>query len=160
MAASGDFHVGFLKRSVAAGAPRAAAWARVRRIADLRWAAGVTGARLLRGPRSGPGAVREIEFGDGSVVREIITGWEEGRAVSYVASDGLPLRAYHATVSLGPAGRGRTRITWRSRFESERMTGAEFAAFRARLGSFYSASLAALRSELEAGGRRGRAPTP
>ena len=74
---------------------------------------------------------------------------EKRRYFSYIAVSGLPLRAYHATISLKSKGKNQTQITWQSYFNSKKMTKKEFAEFVAFIGSFYANSLKNLKSLLE-----------
>lgn len=142
---------GTVSRSVLIGADARSAWAAVSRVMDLKpWVSGVRSVRAETRERGGVGAVRAIEFEDGSVVRERVVGWVEGSHLSYIMLDGLPLASYHATISVSPQGRRAARVTWRSHFGVARGGAARPSA---RLGALYSSSLAGLKRAVE-GGRR------
>ena len=111
---------------------------------DFHTFAGVAKTVPLAGPRTGFGAGRIISFDAGNSVKEIITGWKKGEYLSYVASSGLGISAYHATISLKPV-RGKTRITWESVFADK--DGKIVENFKKEIGEFYSKSLRALRKE-------------
>lgn len=71
------------------------------------------------------------------------------KSFSYLAVTGLPLRVYHATISIQPQTAKSTGVTWQSYFNSKKMTKKEFNEFVSFMGSFYQASLRNLKSKLE-----------
>jgi hypothetical protein len=75
--------------------------------------------------------------------------WGNKKYFSYVATSGLPLRVYHATISLVTQTSNSTRVTWQSYFYSKKMTKREFKEFVSFLGGFYQASLKNLKERLE-----------
>ncbi len=159
MAPKASSHTGILRRTVTINAPAGRVWRKVSDIAGLPgWAAGVRETSLLSGKKSGVGAVRLITFDDGNEVEEHVVAWERGRSLTYVATEGLPLRAYVATISVAPAGEGSARLTWQSYLNSERMPARRFAEFLESMGSFYGESLENLKGALEGrpGSRRKR----
>jgi len=99
--------------------------------------------------RVGVGAGRKLEFQDGSVINEYVVGWNDDQYFSYIATSGLPLRAYHATISLMPLTKKSVRITWKSYFNSELMTKNQFDEFCSFIELFYENSLKALKDSLE-----------
>lgn len=135
-----------MKKMVTVEIARQKAWSKVSQIAALDWVVGVKDAVLLK-PGSN-GAIRRISFEDGSQVEEHIIGWKKGEYFSYIAVSGLPLRAYHATISLKPMGK-KTQVIWQSYFNSQKMTEKEFSEFVSFIGSFYAESLKNLKKELE-----------
>ncbi len=146
----GSFHTGTLKRTATVGAPAERAWRVLGNIVGLpAWAEGVQDAAYLSKKRRGVGAVRLLTFANGDKVEEHIVDWKNGEHFTYAATDGLPLRAYIATISLSPAPAGKTRIAWRSYMNSQRMAEAEFLAFVESMGSFYEKSLGNLKRLLE-----------
>ncbi len=154
----GTFHAYTLRRSVTVRASKGEAWGAVSKIMALpRWVEGVKECRPgPGGRRRGVGAVRDVVFGDGTVIEEHVVAWRDGESFSYVAVSGLPLlRAYVATISVGDAGAsgGSARITWQSHMSSKRMTSGEFGRFVESMQGLYSASLGNLRSLIESGGR-------
>ncbi len=148
MAGEAGFHAGVTKKTITVGVPAARIWGIISQIARLPWVDGVAGAECLPGARTGRGAVRIIRFEDGKQVREHIVGWKRGAYLSYIATKGLPLRAYHATIRLG-ARAGGTQVTWQSYYESEQMAQGEFEEFEAFIGSFYARSLRRLKQMAE-----------
>jgi uncharacterized protein YndB with AHSA1/START domain len=63
----------------------------------------------------GVGALRR--FGTGPVMsREEVVAFEPPHRLAYELRSGLPLRDYHAEVTLTPWPEGGTEIAWRSRF--------------------------------------------
>ena len=125
------------------------AWAKISQIANLSWLEGEENTVFLSKSKTGNGAIRKIKFSDGNIVEEHVVGWKKGEYFSYIAVSGLPLRAYHATISLKPKGRNSTQITWQSYFNSKKMSRKEFSEFVTFIGSFYANSLKNLKLMLE-----------
>lgn len=150
MALKKSFHTGTVKRTVTVNVPREKAWRKVSDIAGLpAWATGVRETSYLSKKKKGVGAVRKITFDDKSTVEEHVVDWEDGRYFTYIATEGLPLRAYVATISLKPKGRKSVQLTWQSYLNSEKMSARQFLEFLAFMGSFYEASLENLKRSLE-----------
>lgn len=143
------FHTGTMKKAITVNVSRQKAWAKVSQIANLSWVIDVKNTTYLSKAKSGNGAIRKINFANGDVVEEHIVGWKKDEYFSYIAVSGLPLRAYHATISLKPKGKNSTQITWQSYFSSLKMTKKEFSEFLEFIGSFYAGSLKNLKKELE-----------
>jgi len=138
-----------VSRSVLVRADARAVWAVVSRVMDLEeWVAGVRSVKAETQALSGVGAGRAIAFEDGAVVRERVVGWVEGKHVSYIMLDGLPLDSYHATISVSPEGRRAARVTWRSHLGASPGRGGPGEA-AASIGALYSASLAGLKRLVE-----------
>ncbi len=97
----------------------------------------------------GIGAIRKITFDDGNIVEETIVGWNNGNYLSYIATSGLPLRVYHATISIAPLEKKSMKVSWQSFFNSEKMTKKEFSEFLNFMNLFYKNSLSNLKSSLE-----------
>jgi len=95
------------------------------------------------------GAVRLITFEDGNKIEEHVVAWEKGEYFTYIATEGLPLRAYVATISIKPKSKNVVDLTWQSYLNSEKMTEKEFLEFLVFMGSFYDASLENLKIALE-----------
>lgn len=141
-------HAGTLKKTVIIRASPGAVWRRISDLAGMpAWAAGVKKVSYLSKKRRGIGAARLVIFEDKSRVEEHVTSWRTGESYTYVAASGLPVRAYVATMTVRGV-RGGTSITWES-YTSAAMTGKEFDAFLAFLGSFYHSSLCNLKALLE-----------
>lgn len=64
---------------------------------------------------AGVGAIRRFKVG-GRVTREEVVGFEPPARFAYELRSGLPLRHYHAEVTLVPDDGG-TRLEWHSRFD-------------------------------------------
>ncbi len=140
---------GTVSRSVLIRAESRAVWASVSKVMELgRWVSGVKGVKAHSSVRNGIGAGRTIMFDDGTVVSERIVGWVEGKYISYIMLDGLPLDSYHATIGIVPAGRGAARVTWRSYFGAEATSG-EFGRVATSLGTLYTTSLGSLKRRIE-----------
>ena len=86
---------------------------------------------------------------DGTIVKEIIVGWRPKKYFSYIAVSGLPLRGYHATISITIKNDQCVNIEWQSFFSSELMTKKEFNNFFKLLTEFYTESLKNLKIILE-----------
>ena len=146
----GSFHTGTLKRTVTVMAPARQAWNVLGDIAGMtKWAAGVQDVAYMSERKRGIGAVRLITFANGDKVEEHVVAWTNGEQFTYVATAGLPLRAYVATISLDPVSAKKTRITWKSYMNSQCMQEQEFLEFVASMGSFYEESLGRLKGLLE-----------
>lgn len=145
-----SFHTGTLKKTVTVRVPAGKAWRVLGDIAGMpEWAAGVQDVAYLSERKRGVGAVRLITFVNGDKVEEHVVAWKNGEQFTYVATAGLPLRAYVSTISLDPMSAEKTRITWKSYMNSQSMQEREFLAFVASMGSFYKESLGRLKKLLE-----------
>jgi len=141
---------GKVKKSVLINESKEKVWKKISNIVVLsEWVLDVKKTVHLSKVKRGVGAIRNISFQDGSEVEEHIVDWENKKYFSYVAISGLPLRVYHATISLEPQTTKSTRVIWQSYFYSKKMTKTEFNEFVSFLGSFYQKSLKKLKSILE-----------
>ena len=139
-----------VKRSAIIRCPKKKVWKEISNIVGLsKWVDGVKKTIFLSPKKTGVGAIREIEFDDGNFVEEHVVGWKKEEYFSYIAVSGLPLRAYHATISLESLGKNKTRITWQSFFNSKKMSKSEFSKFVEFMNQFYSNSLKTLKKSLE-----------
>lgn len=151
-AGSGAHHSATLKRrSPRIRATRQRAWRILGDIASMpRWAPGVSRVAVTSDSGRGVGAVRSVEFEDGRVIEEHIVSWSAGRSFTYVATDGLPLRAYVATITIDSNEKdGTITITWQSYMNSARMSRGEFAKLLDDMAGFYDGSLANLAGMLQ-----------
>ena len=114
------------------------------------WAPGVIKVDIISDSGRGVGAVRQIEFEDGRSIEEHVVSWDAGSSFTYVATEGLPLRAYVATITVKEDPKGGIRITWQSYLDGSEMTKREFAALLEEMGAFYNESLANLKKVLQA----------
>ena len=145
-----SYHTGTVKKSIKVNAKKEDVWRKISNIVGLSsWVIGVKKTIFLSKKKRGIGAVRKITFDDGNNVEEHIVGWKDGKYFSYIAVNGLPLRAYHATISIFPQSKSSVKITWHSYLNSEKMTVKEFKDFLSFMGIFYQNSLKKLKSILE-----------
>ena len=122
-------------------------WNYLSKITTLDWIEGEKSTRFLTNKKRGIGAIRVISFQDGSDVEEHIVGWSPKKYFSYIAISGLPVNAYHATISITKINDS-VKITWESYFSSK-STKSEFNEFTKFLSQFYVTSLQNLKNLLE-----------
>jgi hypothetical protein len=141
---------GKVKKSILIKASNENVWRKISNIVGLsEWVLDVKKTVHLSKIKRGVGAIRNISFKDGSNVEEHVVAWENKKFFSYVATSGLPLRVYHATILLEPQNSKSTRVTWQSYLYSKKMAKKEFEEFVAFLGRFYQGSLKNLKAILE-----------
>ncbi len=144
------YHSGMVKKSVLINASCDKVWRIVSNIAGLPdWLIQVKKTVYLSKTKRGVGAVRNITFDDGNQIEEHIVSWNEKKSFSYIAVTGLPLRLYHATISLQSKTAKSTKITWQSYLNSKKMTKKQFNEFVSFMNDFYHASLKNLKLKLE-----------
>ena len=137
----------FVKKSILINNDINNIWNYVSKITTLDWLVGQKATKFLSKKKRGIGAIRLITFDDGSNVEEHIVGWHPKKYFSYIATSGLPVDAYHATISLKQNGDS-TIVTWESYFSSnEEKT--DFYTFTKFLSQFYISSLKNLKNKLE-----------
>ena len=137
---------GSIKKSVTIDTDLKKAWSKISEIAKLDWLEGQKSTKFLGEKKSGVGSKRLISFEDGSEVEEHIVGWQVKEYFSYIAISGLPLNAYHATISTEKINAKSVKITWESYFASD-STKNEFENFKKFLSNFYTQSLKNLKNE-------------
>jgi len=142
------FQSGIVKKSIIILAHQDKVWKKISDITSLSWVVGVKKTVFLSKKR-GIGAIRKITFDDGSHIEEIIIGWKNREHVSYIAIRGLPLRAYHATISIQSLSKKSVEVTWQSFLNSEKMTKKQFKEFLTFMNDFYKDSLSNMKSALE-----------
>ena len=138
---STSYHNGTANTSTTINVSKQIAWRKISNIINLDWLKEIKKTTYITEKRVGVGAGRKLEFQDGSVINEYVVGWNDEQYFSYIATSGLPLRAYHAKKSV--------RITWKSYFNSELMTKNQFDEFCSFIELFYENSLKALKDSLE-----------
>ena len=136
---------GSVKKSVIIETDLEKAWTKISKITKLDWLDGQKSTKFLGEKKTGVGAKRLISFEDGSDVEEHVVGWKPKEYFSYIAISGLPLNAYHATISVQKSNKN-TKVTWESYFASEN-TKKEFDEFIEFLSNFYTQSLKNLKSD-------------
>ena len=137
---------GSVKKSVIIDSDLEKVWLKISKIIKLDWLEGQKSTKFLGEKKSGVGAKRLISFEDGSDVEEHVVGWRPKEYFSYIAVSGLPLEAYHATISIEKNKSKSVKITWESYFASK-STKNEFEYFKEFLSRFYSQSLKNLKKE-------------
>jgi hypothetical protein len=113
-----------------------------------RWVLDVKKTEFLSKIKNDIGAARKITFADGSTVIEYAVGWKEREYLSYIATSGLPLDGYHATLSITPKGKS-CGLVWSSFLISQDSDKKKFEEFLAFMESFYAKSLETLKENLE-----------
>ena len=136
---------GSVKKSVMIDADLEKVWTKISKITKLDWLEGQKSTKYLSEKKSGVGSKRLISFEDGSDVEEHVVGWKPKEYFSYIAISGLPLNAYHATISVQKSNKN-TKVTWESYFASDN-TKKEFDEFIKFLSNFYAQSLKNLKSD-------------
>ena len=136
---------GSIKKSVIINTDLEKAWSKISKITKLDWLQGQKSTKILGEKKTGIGSKRLISFEDGSKVEEHIVGWRVREYFSYIAISGLPLNAYHATISIEKKEKS-VKITWESYFSSD-STKNEFDEFVLFLSNFYVQSLKNLKKE-------------
>ena len=137
---------GSVKKSVIIETDLEKAWTKISKIAKLDWLEGQKSTKFLGDKKTGVGARRLILFEDGSKVEEHVVGWKPKEYFSYIAVSGLPLEAYHATISIEKNKTKSIKVTWESYFAAK-TTKAEFDEFVEFLSNFYAQSLKNLREK-------------
>ena len=145
-----SFHTGTIKKTVTIKSSKDKVWRKISNIIGLSsWLPDVTKTEYLSIKKRDVGAIRLITFADGNEIEEHIVAWRKGEYFTYVATEGLPLRAYVATISIKSKTKINTELTWQSYLNSEKMTEKQFLEFLVFMGSFYEASLENLKKLLE-----------
>ncbi|MDH3677805.1 MAG: SRPBCC family protein [Nitrosopumilus sp.] len=147
---SKSYHTGTVKKSIKINASKQKVWRKISNIVGLpSWLIDVKKTVYLSKKKRGVGSIRKITFNDGNIIEEHVVAWENGKYFTYVATDGLPLRAYVATISIKPKTKNSVQLTWQSYLNSKKMTDKEFLEFLVFMGAFYETSLANLKNSLE-----------
>ena len=145
-----SFHTGTVKKTIKINASKDKVWRKISNIVGLSsWLVDVEKTEYLSKKRKGVGAVRLITFADGTKIEEHIVAWNKGEYFTYVATEGLPLRAYVATILIKNKTKTKTELTWQSYLNSQKMSEKQFLEFLVFMGSFYEASLENLKILLE-----------
>ena len=137
---------GSVKKSAIIDSDLEKVWSKISKITKLDWLEGQESTKFLGEKKAGVGAKRLISFEDGSEIEEHFVGWKPKEYFSYIAVSGLPLDAYHATISIEKNKQKSIKITWESYFASK-STKNEFEEFVEFLSNFYTQSLKNLKKE-------------
>lgn len=139
-----------VKKSIVIKANQDKVWRKISNIIGLpEWVVDVKKTVFLSKTKRGVGAIRKLTFVDGNIIEEHVVSWKNKYSFSYVAVNGLPLRAYCATLSIKPISKKSVRLTWESYINSKKMTKKDFFKFVSFLGSFYAESLKNIKEKLE-----------
>ena len=137
----------FIKKSIVVRTDINNAWNCLSKISSLNWLENQKSTKFISQKKRGVGTTRLISFEDGSVVKERIIGWHPKQYFSYIATSGLPLNSYHATISMNKIESG-VKIIWESYFSSNEEKS-DFHTFTKFLSQFYVSSLGNLKVELK-----------
>lgn len=145
-----SFHTGTVKRKILINASKQKVWKKISNIIGLStWVIDVKKTVFLSKKKRNVGAIRKITFDDGNTIEEHVVAWKDGEYFTYIATEGLPLRAYVATISIKSINKNSIQLTWQSYLNSKKMTGKQFEEFLVFMGSFYDTSLRNLKNQLE-----------
>lgn len=143
-------HSGMVKKSIMIKVPHDKVWHKISNIVGLpNWLIDAKKTVYLSKAKRGVGAIRNITFDDGNQIEEHIVAWDDKKSFSYIAVTGLPLRIYHATISVQNQSPKLTKVTWQTYLNSKKMTKKQFNEFVSFLNDFYKASLKNLKLKLE-----------
>lgn len=145
-----SIHTGSIKKTISIKASKDKVWRKISNIAGLlNWVVDVKKTVYLSKKKRGVGAIRLITFVDGNKIEEHVVAWKDKEYFTYIATEGLPLRAYVATISIKIKSKNRIELTWQSYLNSKKMSGKQFSEFLAFMSSFYETSLENLKAILE-----------
>lgn len=145
-----SFHTGTVKKTITIKASKDKVWRKVSNISGLpTWAVDVKKTIYLSKNKKGIGTIRLITFTGGNKIEEHVIAWKDKEYFTYIATEGLPLRAYVATISIKAKSTKLVELTWQSYLNSKKMSENQFLEFLAFMGSFYEASLENLKTLLE-----------
>ncbi len=139
-----------VKKTIKIKASKDKVWKKISNIGGLpTWVVDVTKTIYLSKKKRGVGTVRLITFEDGNKIEEHVVAWENEKYFTYIATEGLPLRAYVATISMNVKAKNLVELAWQSYLNSQKMSEKEFIDFVVFMGAFYDASLENLKATLE-----------
>lgn len=145
-----SFHTGTVKKTIKIKASKDKVWRKISNMVGLpTWLVDVKKTVYLSKKKRGVGAIRSITFADGNKIEEHVVAWKDKEYFTYIATEGLPLRAYVATISIRARSNKLVELTWQSYINSIKMSEKQFIEFLAFMGSFYEASLENLKTILE-----------
>ena len=144
------FHSGTVKKQILINATHDKVWKKISNIVGLPgWIDEIKKATYLSKIKRGVGAIRKLTFDDGNVIEEHVVIWNPNHSFSYIATTGLPLRVYHATLSVQPKNKKSVYLTWSAYLNSKKMTVMQFNEFVLYLEAFYAKSLRNIKFQLE-----------
>lgn len=140
---------GMVSQSITINVSTSSLWKEIGNFIGLpSWVLDVKKTEFLSKIKNDVGAARKITFADGSAVVEYAVGWKEKEYLSYIATSGLPLDGYHATLSITPKGKSCS-LGWSSFLISQDSDKKKFEEFLSFMESFYAKSLETLKENLE-----------
>ncbi|GAB4293283.1 MAG: hypothetical protein Kow0083_06430 [Methylophaga sp.] len=91
------------------------------------WHPVVVGSELTTGVNNEPGAVRLLTLGNGATISEKLLSYsDEDKSYSYAIMESpLPVSNYESSISVMDAGEGKSKIVWRSDFDTKDATDAD-----------------------------------
>ena len=100
--AKGAHHTGSVKKTITIKVSKDRVWRKISNITGLpTWVVDVKKtAHFFLKRRRDVGAIRLITFADGNTIEEHVVAWKNKEYFTYIATEGLPLRAYVATISI------------------------------------------------------------
>lgn len=145
-----------IKKTIRITAPAGTVWAQISDLIGLpAWADSVQDVTYIKGCngllRRGVGTARLITFHDGSRVEEHVILWSEMSQFTYVASWGLPVSPYVATISIHGISKSLTEVAWQSFLGSGKLSTVQFNNAIHDMEAFYERSLANLKALIEGG---------
>ena len=145
-----SFHTDSVTKTITIKASKEKVWQKISNIVGLSsWVIDVKKTTYLSKKRRNVGAIRKITFTDGNTIEEHVVALKEGEYFTYIATEGLPLRAYVATISIKIKNKNTIQLTWQSYFNSKKMSIKQFMKFVTFMGEFYETSLENLKKLLE-----------
>lgn len=149
MVSAKKFHSGTVRKRILINATHDKVWKKISNIVGLpEWIDEIKKATYLSKIKR-VGAIRKLTFDDGNVIEEHVVIWNPKHSFSYIATTGLPLRVYHATLLIQSKNKKSVYLTWSSYLNSKKMTAKEFKEFVSYLETFYEKSLRVLKFQLE-----------
>ncbi|HXV66769.1 MAG TPA: SRPBCC family protein [Nitrosopumilaceae archaeon] len=144
------YYSGIVKKTIVIKSSSDKVWKKISNVVGLpEWLIDVKKTVYLSKIKKGIGVIRKITFDDGNQIEEHVVAWKNNEYFSYLALNGMPLRVYHATISIKPQTRKSTLVTWQTYLNSKKMTKNEFKEFKSFLEKFYQKSLRNLKLILE-----------
>ena len=114
-------------KTVTVNAPAAQVWAKVKDFNGLNnWHPAVAKDDVVEGENNKVGAVRLLTLKDGGTIKEKLLAFNANRhSFKYAIMEGvLPVSDYTSTVTVKPAGKDKSTVTWSGRFKRKN-TGAK-----------------------------------
>ena len=109
-----------VKKSVKIDASAATVWAKVADFGDLgAWHPAVAKTEIVEGTDNTVGAKRVLTLQDGGKINETLTAYSVNKkTLSYIITESvLPVSDYKSTLSVKPAGKGKSVVTWVASFK-------------------------------------------